>query len=69
MYLVGSDCPAGEYRLTAIGTYKLIYCIYQTSLPGIGRQILKNGFSDSDLLVVVEEGQYLFLSGCTGRLQ
>lgn len=66
-YKVGTDCPAGEYKLTAddgsLGGY---YCIYDSSNPDA--EIVSNNNFESKDYCQVSKGQYLELSGCTAKL-
>lgn len=66
-YKVGTDCPAGEYKLTtnddSIGGY---YCIYNNSDPDA--EIVSNNNFESKDYCQVSEGQYLELSNCTAKL-
>jgi hypothetical protein len=67
MYLVGKDCPAGEYRLEASSGWSGYYCIYNSS--DANHRIVSNNIFSSNDYVVVKAGQYLLLSQCTGKLQ
>ena len=59
-YKVGSDIPAGEYKLTASGSG--YYCVY----PDTGKsKILENDNFTSVNYITVEDGQYIELSRCT----
>ena len=64
-YLVGFDCPAGEYALTAAGG-KGYYCINDSSQAGA--TIIQNNNFDGNDFCTVTEGQYLTLARCTAEL-
>lgn len=65
-YLVGFDCPAGEYRLTQTGGSAGYYCIHDNST--VNASIVQNNNFDGNDFCTVEEGQYLTLSRCTAEL-
>ncbi len=65
-YLVGFDCPAGEYKLTQNGGSKGYYCINDNST--VDAAILQNNNFDGNDFCSVSEGQYLELSRCTAEL-
>lgn len=68
MYKIGTDIPAGEYRLTAdkdaIAAYS---CIYNNSTAH--RKIISNDIINNNSYVTVTDGQYLLLSSCTAALE
>ena len=61
-YLVGKDCPAGEYELST-STGMGYYAIYGDSTPGA--EILENSNFDSTTNCIVTDGQYLEVVRCT----
>jgi hypothetical protein len=65
MHLVGRDCPAGEYALSQMDGYSGSYCIYDSSAAD--QRLIEFGKAESTDGVTVEEGQYIFLSGCTAK--
>ena len=64
-YKIGSDMPAGEYRLTSTSTYGAYYEILSNS-TGIDN-IIDNDNFDNQAYVTVSEGQYLKLVRCTAK--
>jgi hypothetical protein len=68
MYRIGTDIPAGEYKLIAdkdaIAAYS---CIYDNS--SAYRKIIANDIINNNSYVTVEEGQYLLLSQCTAAIE
>lgn len=64
-YLVGFDCPAGEYKLTASSSGMGYYCIYNDSAAGA--DIIQNNNFDGSDYCTVTDGQYLTLSRCTAE--
>lgn len=65
-YLVGFDCPAGEYTLTQTGANPGYYCINDNSTVNASI-VQNNNFEGNDYCTVVD-GQYLTLSRCTAEL-
>ena len=64
-YLVGFDCPAGEYKLTQTGGSAGYYCIHDNSTVNASI-VQNNNFEGNDFCSVVD-GQYLTLSRCTAE--
>lgn len=61
-YKVGSDIPAGEYKLindSELGGY---YCVYNNSNPDA--DIVTNDNFEDQTYITVSDGQYLLLSRC-----
>jgi hypothetical protein len=67
MYRIGTDIPAGEYKLIAdkdaIAAYS---CIYDNSTAS--RKIISNDIINNNAYVTVKQGQYLLLKSCTASL-
>lgn len=64
-YLVGFDCPAGEYKLTQTGDPMGYYCIFDNST--VDADIVQNNNFEGNDYCTVSEGQYLELSRCTAE--
>ena len=65
--LVGSDIPAGTYKLTASSSYGGYWEVRNSAEPDA--EIVGNENFDGSSYVTVSDGQYLTLSRCTGQLQ
>lgn len=65
MYRVGTDIPAGEYKLTADGNNLAYYCIYNSS--EIPFDIVNNDNFEGSTYVTVSDGQYLIIKRCTAN--
>jgi predicted small lipoprotein YifL len=61
-YKVGSDMPAGEYRLTATSSMGGYWKVTESSAPDA--DIVGNDNFSGSTYVTVSEGQYLTLNGC-----
>ena len=68
MYLVGSDIPAGTYRLTSVDG-EMAYWERASSATGDLDDIISNEVFYTTSYVTVYEGNYLTIKGCTGQLQ
>lgn len=66
MYRVGSDIPAGEYRLTAEAGTPGYWKVTASSNPDA--DIIGNDNFENSAYVTVADGQYLTLNRCTGSL-
>jgi hypothetical protein len=68
MYRVGADIPAGEYKLTEIspGASLAYMCVYDNS--SANQEIQTNDIFEGSKYITVTDGQYLYLSGCSGSL-
>lgn len=63
-YKVGSDMPAGEYKLTATSnTGKGYWCVRDSSASD--SNIIRNENFENSTYVTVSEGEYIELSRCT----
>lgn len=61
MYKIGTDIPAGEYKIISDGSHSYIE-VSKSSRHNI-RDIISNDNFDGDRYIKVSEGQYLKLSG------
>lgn len=66
MYRVGTDIPAGEYKLTATSNFGGYYCIYGSS--DIPFKIVNNDNFENTAYVTLLSGQYVILNRCTAEL-
>lgn len=65
-YVIGTDIPAGEYKLTATNPdYSGYYCIYNNARRD---NIVNNESFSNSQYVHLEDGQYLKLSRCKIRV-
>lgn len=64
MYHVGSDIPAGKYRLTAEAGTQGYWKVTASSNPDA--DIIGNDNFENSAYVTVADGQYLTLNRCTG---
>ena len=65
--LVGSDIPAGTYKLITSSSYSGYWEVRNSAEPDA--EIVGNENFDGSSYVTVSDGQYLTLSRCTGQLQ
>jgi FKBP-type peptidyl-prolyl cis-trans isomerase len=66
-YLVGTDCPAGDYALTKASGMDGYYAIYNSSDPE-ANIVQNNNFPANDICSV-SDGQYLVICFCTAELE
>lgn len=64
MYKVGTDIPAGEYKLTAEGNGGFWQV---TNSSDANAEIVGNDFFTDTAYVTVKDGQYLKITSCTGQ--
>ncbi|MBQ3338091.1 MAG: hypothetical protein IJG82_00595 [Atopobiaceae bacterium] len=67
MYLVGVDIPSGEYRLTQNDDRLAMYNIYSSS--GADYTFIDQDLVENQAYVVLSDGQYLALQGCSASLE
>lgn len=65
MYRVGTDIEPGSYRLTPDGVTQARYIVYNSS-DARQRQAVASGEFDEQIVIEVEQGQYLHLIHCYG---
>ena len=66
MYKVGTEIPAGEYKLYAVKAFDEDYGYYEVTATSSGRDediIAHRGF-DTFIYITVEDGQYLNIYDC-----
>jgi len=68
-YLIGTDIPAGTYRLVALYSEYPGYWARCSSARGESNSIIANEIFESTAYVTVNEGEYLKINRCTGALQ
>ena len=66
MYRVGTDIPAGEYKLENTSSSRAYCCVYNNSTAQ--RSIVTNDNFEGSKYITVQEGQYLLLNRCTAAL-
>lgn len=65
MYRVGTDIEPGTYRLTSDGVAQACYVVYDSS-DARQRQVLATDEFSGQIVIEVEQGQYLHLIHCYG---
>ena len=68
-YLIGTDIPAGTYRLVPAYSEYPGYWKRSSNASGEPDSIIANDLFESATYVTVESGEYLQISRCTGALQ
>lgn len=68
-YLVGTDIPAGTYRLVPAYSEYPGYWKRSSNASGESDSIIANDLFEAATYVTVENGEYLQISRCTGALQ
>lgn len=67
-YIVGTDIPAGTYKLTCTDEFEA-YWERCSDASGELDSIIANEVFNATAYVTVNNGEYLTISGCTGVLQ
>ena len=66
MYRVGTDIPAGEYKVVNVSTSSAYFAVYDNSKAT--RKIRKNDNFEGSEYITVYSGEYLYLKNCKGLL-
>ncbi len=68
-YLVGTDIPAGTYKLVPLFSEYPGYWLRSSNASGEPDSIIANDLFEATTYVTVASGEYLQISRCTGALQ